>query len=233
MATYKQMTVIGVAIVVALTASLLAAVSLKLPASHATCAVTPEWRCEPGQWTTGGRDWRQSYNSPLNQINKDNVAKLGYAWSSDIDGASKLEATPIVVDDVMYLSSIAGIVYALNAATGEQLWRFDPGVASFAALYSKACCGPVNRGVAFWKGRVYVAAFDGTLYALDSKTGGLIWKADTIIDRSRAYKSTGAPYIARDLVSNCANTVRGSRVAALRPVCARGLRKATTASIQQ
>ncbi|WP_162131505.1 PQQ-dependent dehydrogenase, methanol/ethanol family [Bradyrhizobium japonicum] len=152
------------------------------------------------QWMTGGRDWRQSYYSPLQQINKDNVAKLGYAWSSDIEGSSKLEATPIVVNDVMYVSSIAGMVYALNAETGQQLWRFDPGVASFAALFAKACCGPANRGVAFWEDRVYVAAFDGTLYALDAKTGGVIWKADTIIDRSRAYTSTGAPYIAGDVV---------------------------------
>lgn len=152
------------------------------------------------QWMTGGHDWRQSYNSPLKQINKDNVTKLGYAWSSDIEGSSKLEATPIVVDDVMYVSSISGLVYALNAGTGERLWRFDPGVESFSALYAKGCCGPVNRGVAFRKGRVYVAAFDGLLYALDAKTGGIIWKADTIIDRSRAYTSTGAPYIAGDLV---------------------------------
>ncbi|WFU33680.1 PQQ-dependent dehydrogenase, methanol/ethanol family [Bradyrhizobium brasilense] len=190
----------GVAIVVALSVSRLTAASLKVHASHATEAVTVEWLSEPGQWTTGGRDWRQSYYSPLKQINKDNVAKLGHAWSSDIEGSSKLEATPIVVDGVMYVSSISGMVYALNAGTGEQLWRFDPGLASFAALYSKACCGPVNRGVAFWKGRVYVAAFDGTLYALDAKTGGTIWKADTITDRSRAYTSTGAPYIAGDLV---------------------------------
>ncbi|WP_157788491.1 hypothetical protein [Bradyrhizobium japonicum] len=112
------------------------------------------------KWTTGGRDWRQSYDSPLKHINKDNVAKLGYAWSSDVDGSSRLEATPIVVDDLMYVSSIAALVYVLNAETNEQLWRFDPGVASFSALYAKGCCGPNNRGAAFWNGRVYVAALN-------------------------------------------------------------------------
>lgn len=204
MTTNKQKTFVRVAIVLSLHVSPLTATCFWPPASHATPTVTVEQLLkaneEPGQWTTGGRDWRQSYDSPLKQINKDNVAKLGYAWSTDIEGSSRLEATPIVVDDVMYVSSIAGLVYALNAETGEQLWRFDPGVAGFSALYVKACCGPNNRGVTFWKGRVYVAAFDGTLYALDAKTGGIIWKADTIIDRSRAYTSTGAPYIAGDLV---------------------------------
>lgn len=204
MATNMQKAVVGAAIVLSISVSPLPAKFFRPRATHATGAVTIERLLkadeESGQWMTGGRDWRQSYDSPLKQINKYNVAKLGYAWSSDIDGSSRLEATPIVVDNVMYVSSIAGMVYALNAETGQQLWRFDPGVASFAALYAKACCGPVNRGVVFWKGRVYVAAFDGTLYALDAKTGGVIWKVDTIIDRSRAYTSTGAPYIAGDLV---------------------------------
>ncbi|NLS75253.1 PQQ-dependent dehydrogenase, methanol/ethanol family [Bradyrhizobium brasilense] len=166
----------------------------------ATTRPSPKADEDSYQWTTGGRDWRQSYDSPLKQINKENVAKLGYAWSSDIEGSSKLEATPIVVGDVMYVSSIAGTVYALDAETGEQRWRFDPGVASFSAIFAKACCGPINRGVAFSKERVYVAAIDGSLYALNAKTGGIIWKVDTIIDRSRAYTSTGAPYIAGDLV---------------------------------
>ncbi|MCC8972637.1 PQQ-dependent dehydrogenase, methanol/ethanol family [Bradyrhizobium brasilense] len=173
---------------------------IRVSDATATPRQSPEVDEGPYQWTTGGRDWRQSYDSPLKQINKANVARLGHAWSSDVEGSSWLEATPIVVDDVMYVSSISGIVYALNAETGQQLWRFDPGVASFAPLYAKACCGPNNRGVAFWKGHVYVAAFDGTLYALDAKTGGIIWRADTIADRSRGYTSTGAPYIAGDLV---------------------------------
>lgn len=155
---------------------------------------------EDSQWANGGRDWRQSYDSPLKQINKDNVSRLGYAWSADIEGSSRLEATPIVVGDVMYVSSIAGRVYAFNAETGEQVWQFDPGVAGFSSLFAKACCGAMNRGVAFLKDRVYVAAFDGTLYSLDAKTGGVIWKVDTIVDRSRAYTSTGAPYIAGNLV---------------------------------
>ncbi|WP_161491211.1 PQQ-dependent dehydrogenase, methanol/ethanol family [Bradyrhizobium neotropicale] len=204
MVTKKQKAVIGAAIILSLPFSRLTATSFGPRASHATGVVSvhPLFKAdeEPGQWMTGGRDWRQSYDSPLKQINRHNVGKLGYAWSSDIEGSSRLEATPIVVDDIMYVSSIAGMVYALNAETGQQLWRFDPGVGSFANLYAKACCGPVNRGVAFWKGRVYVAAFDGSLYALDATTGGVTWKADTIIDRSRAYTSTGAPYIAGDLV---------------------------------
>ncbi|WP_375779192.1 PQQ-dependent dehydrogenase, methanol/ethanol family [Bradyrhizobium sp. ma5] len=202
-ATKKGKAVVRGAIVLSISAFLLIAISSKPCASGTTGAVTIDrlkTNEDGGQWVTGGHDWRQSYDSPLKQINKHNAGKLGYAWSRDIEGSTTLEGTPIVVDNVMYASSIAGMVYALNAETGQQLWRFDPGVASFATLYAKSCCGPANRGVAFWKDRVYVAAFDGTLYALNAKTGDVDWKVDTIIDKSRAYTSTGAPYIAGDIV---------------------------------
>src|SRR5690606_19933651 len=100
----------------------------------------------------------------------------------------------IVVDGVMYTSGVAGRVYALNAATGEELWAFTPQVDM--QVNRAACCDMVNRGVAVWQGKVYVAALDGILYALDAATGAVVWQADTIVDRSRGYSSTGAPQIA-------------------------------------
>lgn len=153
---------------------------------------------EPEYWFTGGRDYKQSYYSELTDINKNNVDKLGFGWHYDIDFETAFQATPIVVDGVMFTSGNKGNVYALNAATGSLLWSFEPVIQ--AEIFDNHCCGGPNRGVAVWKGMVYVGSVDGHLYALDASTGKVIWETDAIIDRSRGYSSTGAPYIAKDLV---------------------------------
>ena len=153
---------------------------------------------EPGAWLTGGRDYQQSYYSPLNSINKKNVLQLGFAWQYDINTTKGFEATPIVVDGVMFSSGPMGVVYALNAVTGEERWTFEPEID--LGIMSKVCCGPVNRGVAVWEGSVYVASLDGYLYALAADTGAVNWKVDTITDRQRGYSITAAPYIANDVV---------------------------------
>ena len=153
---------------------------------------------EPGAWLTGGRDQQQSYHSPLQQINKDNVSRLGFAWQYEIDTEHGFEATPIVVDRVMYASGPGGAVYAVHAGTGAEVWKFEPEVD--ADFMRKACCGVVNRGVAVWRGMVYVGSLDGYLYALNAADGSVAWKVDTITDRERGYTMTGAPYIAKDLV---------------------------------
>ena len=108
------------------------------------------------------------------------------------------EATPIVIDGTMYTSGTWGYVYALDAATGKELWRYDPKPDYFAGRHP--CCDVVNRGVAVWKGRVYVASVDGRLHALDAASGKKIWVADTIADHKLPYSSTGAPQIAGDVV---------------------------------
>ncbi len=153
---------------------------------------------EPGAWLTGGRDYQQSYYSPLKQINKQNVTQLGFAWQYKIETEHGFEATPIVVDGVLYSSGPFGAVYAVDAASGVGLWKFDPQVDP--DTMRKVCCGVVNRGVAVWKGRVYVASIDGHLYALDASNGAVVWSVDTIIDRERGYTVTGAPYIAGNQV---------------------------------
>lgn len=154
---------------------------------------------EPGNWFTGGRDGAQTYHSPLSLINADNVARLGFAWQYDLGAPRRgQEATPVVVDGVMYTSGTFGYVYALDAATGRELWRYDPQPDYRAAR--NPCCDLVNRGVALWKGRVYVAAVDGRLHAIDAKTGHRIWAVDTIVDHTKPYSSTGAPVMAGDRV---------------------------------
>ncbi|MDE2350991.1 MAG: PQQ-dependent dehydrogenase, methanol/ethanol family [Alphaproteobacteria bacterium] len=152
----------------------------------------------PQNWLTAGRDSGKTHYSPLDAINRETVSRLGFAWDFHTDTQRGLEATPIVVDGIMYTSGVAGRVYALNAATGALLWQFVPDVDY--QVTRGTCCDEVNRGVAVWQGRVYVAALDGILYALDAGSGKVLWKADTIVDHGRGYSSTGAPEVAGNVV---------------------------------
>jgi quinohemoprotein ethanol dehydrogenase len=162
-------------------------------AGHVTLERLVAGEGEPDAWVTGGRDWRQTYYSPLRDINETNVKDLGFAWSYDVDFSDTLEATPIVIDGVMYTSGNHGHVYALDATTGKPLWKFEPATQTLGFLQ-------VNRGVAFWQGKVYVCTTDGWLYALNAANGSVVWKVDTILDRTRQYSSTGATYIAGNRV---------------------------------
>jgi quinohemoprotein ethanol dehydrogenase len=98
----------------------------------------------------------------------------------------------------MYTSGSTGTAYALDAKTGKEIWAFDP--KTDLRVNRRACCDEVSRGVAVWKGKVYVASFDGRLFALDAKTGAVAWQVDTILDKKRGYTITGAPEIAKNVV---------------------------------
>ncbi len=154
---------------------------------------------EPQNWLSAGRDKDGSYYSPLTGIDANNVKQLGFAWQYDLgDPMRGQEATPIVVDGVMYTSGTWGYVYAVDAASGKELWRYDPKPDYFTGRHP--CCDLVNRGVAVWKGKVYVASTDGRLHALNAATGKKIWETDTITDHALPYSSTGAPQIAGNVV---------------------------------
>ena len=153
---------------------------------------------EPGNWMSHGRTYDEQRHSPLDQISRDNVSELGLAWQYKLDVDRATEVTPVVVDGVMYVTSAFSIVTALDPVTGEQLWKFDPEVDR--AKGRDGCCDVPNRGVAVWKGRVYLGAFDGRLIALDAATGQKQWEVDTIIDKGRSYTITGAPRIIKDKV---------------------------------
>ena len=152
---------------------------------------------EPGAWLLHGRDYGEQRFSPLAQIDASTLPKLGLAWSFDTDARRGMEATPLVLDGVMYATASWSVVYALDAATGKLLWRYDPQVAK--AKGRDACCDVVNRGVAVWKGRVYLGALDGRLIALDAATGKPLWQVQTT-DTKRPYTITGAPRVVKDLV---------------------------------
>lgn len=144
----------------------------------------------------GGTDLEQRY-SPLADINQGNVSRLGLAWAYAFDTNRGQEATPIVVDGVVYVSSAWSKVFALDAATGRELWRFDPEVPGGKAVH--ACCDVVNRGVAVTDGRVFIGTIDGRLIALDARTGAELWSARTT-DIAEPYTITGAPRVMKGLV---------------------------------
>ncbi len=147
---------------------------------------------EPGNWLAHGRTYDESRFSPLTNINDQNIAELGLTWYFDTQTKRGLEASPIVVDGIMYSTGTWSVVYANDAKTGELLWRYDPQVPK--EWGAKACCDVVNRGVALWEGAVYVGTIDGRLIALDAATGEPLWDVSTI-DRSKPYTITGAPRI--------------------------------------
>jgi quinohemoprotein ethanol dehydrogenase len=145
-------------------------------------------------WLSYGRTYYEQRFSPLDAINETNVARLGLAWSFDTATDRGLEATPLVVDGVMYTTGSWSVVYAIDARTGQQLWSYNPEV--HRKYDNLACCDVVNRGAAFYKGRVYVGALDGRLVALDAKSGKVAWQTVTV-DQAQAYTITGAPRIAK------------------------------------
>jgi quinohemoprotein ethanol dehydrogenase len=152
---------------------------------------------EPGSWLGVGRTYSEQRFSPLNQINDKNVTSLGLAWYADIDTERGQEATPIIVDGVLYVTTAWSMVKAFDIHSGAKLWEFDPKVDK--AKGADACCDVVNRGVAAWKGKIYLGALDGRLIALDGKTGAQIWSVQTT-DTNLPYTITGAPRIVKGKV---------------------------------
>jgi len=152
---------------------------------------------DAANWITYGRTYSEQRFSPLKQIDEQSVGKLGLAWSYDLETLRGVEATPLVKDGVLYTTSAWSLVYAFDARTGKLLWSYDPKVPKDHAKY--VCCDVVNRGVALYKGRVYVGTLDGRLIALDAKTGAEVWDAQTT-PKDGSYAITGAPRIAKGRV---------------------------------
>ncbi|WP_236778686.1 PQQ-dependent dehydrogenase, methanol/ethanol family [Azoarcus olearius] len=170
----------------------LSAMLLALGASAALAA-------SPGaEWRSHGFDDAGTRFSPLKQITPANVKDLGLVWSYDLESTRGVEATPIVVDGVMYVTAPWSVVHAIDVRSGRRLWTYDPEVPRAHA--KNACCDVVNRGVAVHKGVVYVASLDGRLVAIDAASGKRRWEQDTIIDRARPYTVTGAPRVFKDKV---------------------------------
>lgn len=147
---------------------------------------------DTANWLSYGRTYDEQRFSPLDQVNASNVKDLGLAWFADMDTNRGQEATPIVIDGMIYVTTAWSKVKAYDGATGKLAWEYDPKVPGETAV--KACCDVVNRGLAAWGDRLFFGTLDGRLIALDRKTGKEAWSKVTV-DQSKPYTITGAPRV--------------------------------------
>lgn len=162
--------------------------------SLTTCAVTVANADAIGagnDWTRRNADTSETAYSRLDQINSKSIRGLGLAWSFDLPGEGSLEATPLAIGGVLYFTGTRSTVYAVDGGTGKQLWKFDP--ETWKVAPETMGFFQNNRGVAYADGRIFSAAHDGRLFAIDAKSGQLIWTAKTT-SNSKTFIS-GAPRI--------------------------------------
>jgi PQQ-dependent dehydrogenase (methanol/ethanol family) len=152
---------------------------------------------DSGNWLMYGRTYDDHRFSPLKQVDEQSVGKLGLVWSRELSTTRGLEATPLVKDGVIYTTGSWSVVYAIDGKTGDVRWTYDPKVPRERALF--ICCDVVNRGVALYHDKVYVATLDGRLVALDAKSGMPVWNVMTA-ENNRPYSITSAPRVAKGLV---------------------------------
>src|SRR5713101_8368684 len=145
-------------------------------------------------WLVNGRTNDSKHFSPLKQINDQNVGSLGLAWYLDYDGKMGIVSEPIVVDGVIYISAPLSKVYAVEAATGKLIWKYDPQIRLDQAL-NGSYSARTNGGVAVWNGKVYVGTGDCRLIAIDVATARRIWEA-TVCEPLQT-GITGAPRVAK------------------------------------
>src|SRR5712672_1101474 len=144
-------------------------------------------------WLSYGLDYSETRFSKLSEINAENVKNLGLKWTYNLESVRGVEATPLIVDGIMYVSASWSVVHAIDVRTGKRIWTYDPQVPRTGGY--KGCCDVVNRGVALYKGKVFVGAYDGRVVALHAVTGNTAWARDTITDHSHSYTITGAPRV--------------------------------------
>jgi PQQ-dependent dehydrogenase (methanol/ethanol family) len=148
---------------------------------------------DPNNWLLHGRSYDNQRYSTLKQINPANVKRLLPVSIIQTGIANSFEATPLVVNGIMYVSTPGDHVLAYDAATGSPLWSFTP-----ALRYSNLCCGPQSRGIAVAYGKLFLAQLDGTITALDATNGELLWQSDyaaTLPPDPVFYSFTMAPQV--------------------------------------
>jgi len=153
----------------------------------------------PDSWLSYGRNPSETRYSPLKQINDSNAKRLGPVWTYVMGaGGGNQEGTPLVWNNTLYGITTWSVVYALDAKTGKELWRWDPEV-NQTAVRPKICCGTVNRGIALYNGTIIAPVIDGRLVSLDALTGKPVWEARVAYPQDW-YTLTMAPRIAGDKV---------------------------------
>ena len=164
------------------------------------------------EWLMAAGNYSQTRYSPLKQIDASNVNRLGLAWYYDTGSLpGTLEASPVISNGTLYGTVTWGVVFAVDARTGKEKWRWDPqlghqnfppgsvGNPNKVRTGPSLCCGPGNRGVAVYDGKVYVGTLDARLVALDAETGKVVWDVATA-DKNSDYSITGAPLIVKGKV---------------------------------
>jgi alcohol dehydrogenase (cytochrome c) len=149
---------------------------------------------QPGNWLSYSRTLDNQRHSPLDQINTSNVANLELAWVWQARSLEKFEATPIVVDGVLYTVQAPNDVVALDAATGRIFWTY-----SYVPGPSRTCCGRVNRGLAILGNTLFMGTVDAHLLAIDARNGSLLWDTE-VADAAANYSITMPPNVIRDKV---------------------------------
>jgi len=150
---------------------------------------------EPENWLTYSGSYKSWRYSPLDQIRTDNARNLELKWVYQLDSMDKFEATPLVVDGVMYFTEPPSDVIAVDARTGRAFWTYRYRLSGNVGV----CCGRDNRGLAILGDTLFLAALDGNLVALDAKTGREMWKTP-VVDPQLGYSLTMAPLVVRDKV---------------------------------
>jgi alcohol dehydrogenase (cytochrome c) len=150
---------------------------------------------DPSRWLLYGGDYRNFRHSPIESLTPTSVRGLHVAWSMPTGTTGQFEASPVVYGGVMYVSTSYNRLMALDARTGELLWRYDVTLPPDMRL----CCGPPNRGVAIAGDLVIMGTLDARLMAFDRKTGKVAWTS-VVIDYRDGYSVTGAPLVVGDLV---------------------------------
>lgn len=169
----------------------LASLTLPFLALLAACAPSGQARRDGTDWPGyGGID--ENHYSPLKDINGHNVGRLGLAWYQDIDGGGSSLTAPIAVDGILYYASGYSVVHAVDAATGHELWTYDPQSWKVADQKMRGAWG--SRGIAYDNGAVYVGTIDGRLIAINARTGHRLWSTQTIGKDDERYIS-GAPWV--------------------------------------
>jgi len=153
----------------------------------------------PGDWLSYGRSLSETRFSPLKQIDASNVSRLGLSWTYVLGaGGSNQEGTPLVWNNTIFGITNWSVVFALDARTGKELWRWDPEV-NQTAVRPKVCCGIVNRGIAIYNGMLFAPIIDGRLEALNALTGKVIWESRVAYPQDY-YSVTMAPRVANGKV---------------------------------
>jgi quinohemoprotein ethanol dehydrogenase len=146
-------------------------------------------------WALKGGDFNGQHYSPLDQLNAANVDGLGLAWVADLPIPDGVATTPIVIDGIVYLSGAYSIVLALDASSGDILWRYDPKVREAITEQPElAWLARAHRGVAVWDGKVFVTTADCRLIAVDAEKGTHLWTQQTC-DNAAGYFITDSPYV--------------------------------------